>query len=324
MNGIRVSVIIPARNAATVLPEALDSVIAQTYPDWEAIVADDASSDGTHDVAAAYHPRVSVVRSERNLGIGGARNLAIARARGELLVLLDADDLLLPTYLESQVARYDEASAGGRDVGIVCCDAHELGPGGLRENTYSQRCGWVSHVTLTTLLRHNTVFVSALVPRATVEQLGGFATDCLGAEDYDLWLRIVEAGRDVIAVREPLVIYRVAGPSVSTNVAGMARATQTVYRHALARGRLDARQRRIARRELRLQRFVELWEESARSIRDARRGQRRMPWRLVLRSGSLGARVVLERPRRWAHWLGIAVQIARGAPVAGVDRSRLS
>jgi glycosyltransferase involved in cell wall biosynthesis len=316
----RVSVIIPARNAASLLPQALDSVIAQTYDDWEAIVADDASSDGTAGLVAGYHPRVSCVRSERNLGIGGARNLALARASGELIALLDADDLLLPTYLERQVARYDAAVAGGQDVGIVCCDAYELGPEGRRSRTYSERAGWVQSVTLTTLLRANTIFVSALTPRAVVEELGGFATDCLGTEDYDLWLRIVESGRAVVAVREPLVMYRVADATISTNVAAMSRAVQTTYRHALARGRLDARQRRIARRELRLQRCVELWEESARMGGEGGR----IPWSLLVRSGGLAARVVLERPKRWFHWFRIARAIARGAPAAGVDRSRLT
>jgi glycosyltransferase involved in cell wall biosynthesis len=314
----RVSVIIPAHNARAVLAETLDSVIAQTYGKWEVIVADDCSSDGTGELACGYHPRVSCIRSPRNLGIGGARNLALTRASGELVALLDADDLWLPEYLERQVARYDDAVAASENLGIVCCDAFELGPDGPRERTYSQRAGWADPVTLTTLLRGNTIFVSAIAPRALIEQLGGFATDCLGTEDYDLWLRILEAGRTVLAVREPLVLYRIADATVSANVAGMARATQTTYRHALQRGRLNARQREIARREMRLQRFVELWEEAAR--RRVQTG--RPPWTFMARMAPLGARVVLERPRRWPGWLRIGGEILRGAPVAGVDRSR--
>jgi glycosyltransferase involved in cell wall biosynthesis len=314
----RVSILIPAHNASASLAETLDSVIAQTYCDWEAIVADDASTDATAALAADYHPRVSCVRSARNLGIGGARNLALTRARGELVALLDADDLWLPEYLERQVARYETAAAAGRNVGIVCCDAFELRPGGQRERTYSQRAGWHERVTLTTLLRRNTIFVSAMAPRALVEQLGGFATDCLGTEDYDLWLRIAETGRTILAVREPLVLYRIADVTVSTNIAGMARATQTTYRHALARGRLNSYQRMIARRGLRLQRFVELWEEIARE----RRESGRLPRALIIPAIPLGVRVVLERPGRWLRWLAIAVEILRGAPAAGVDRSR--
>lgn len=315
----RVSVIIPARNAAATLAETLDSVIAQTYVDWEAIVVDDASTDGTAALADEYRPRITCVCSQRNLGIGGARNLAVAQATGELIALLDADDLWCPRYLKSQIARYDRAVARGENVGIVCCDAYELGPDGRRTGIYSERAGWVAEVTLTTLLRSNTIFVSAITPRVVVQELGGFSTDCLGTEDYDLWLRIVETGRTVVAAREPLVTYRVSDTAVSTNVAGMSRATQTVYRNALARGRLDARQRMITRRELRLQRFVERWEEVARRTSEAGR----LPWRLLASGIPLGTRVILERPGRWPRWLGIGIAILRGAPAAGVDRSRL-
>jgi glycosyltransferase involved in cell wall biosynthesis len=315
----RVSVIIPARNAGASLAQTLDSVIAQTYQDWEVIVADDASSDQTAQLAGDYHPRVSCVSSPRVLGIGGARNLALTRASGELVALLDADDLWLPRYLEVQLARYDAAVARGPRVGIVSCDALELGPNGLRKSTFSQRAGWADPVTLTTLLRSNTIFVSTIVPRALIERLGRFATDCLGTEDYDMWLRIVEAGYSVIATREPLVVYRIADSAFSANVAGMARATQTTYRHALERGRLDARQRAIARRESRMQELVELWEE----IAGVRKTSRRVRWDLVARAAPLGARVILERPTQWPHWTAIAISILRGAPAAGVDRSRM-
>jgi glycosyltransferase involved in cell wall biosynthesis len=314
----RVSVIIPARNAASVLTQALDSVVAQTYRDWEAIVADDASTDATAAVANGRDPRISCVRSTRGLGIGGARNLALSRARGELIALLDADDMWLPEYLARQVGRYDAAVARGENVGIVCCDAYELGPHGRRAHTYSHRSGWVNEVTLTTLLHGNTIFVSAVAPRAVVEEVGGFATDCLGTEDYDLWLRILETGRRVVCAREPLVVYRVADATVSANVAAMSRATQTTYRNALLRGHLTRAQRQIARRELRLQSFVERWENAAQ--RRAETG--RTPLRQCLRAAPLGLRVILERPGRWLHWLRIAIAIARGAPAAGVDRTR--
>lgn len=314
----RVSVIIPAHNAAGSLVETLDSIVAQTYISWEAIVADDASTDATKEIAAGYHPQVKCVRSPSKLGIGGARNLALREARGELVALLDADDLWMPQYLARQLARYDEAVAAGENVGIVCCDAFEFGPDGRRPGTYSRRVGWSEPVTVKTLLRSNTIFVSAVVPRDLIETLGGFATDCLGTEDYDLWLRIVESGRTVLTVREPLVLYRISDTAISASVATMARATQTTYRRALERGQLGLIESAIARRQLRLQRFVELWEEVAR--RRAETG--RFPWRLAARATPLGARVILERPARWPHWSRLGVGILRGAPAAGVDRSR--
>jgi glycosyltransferase involved in cell wall biosynthesis len=312
----RVSVIVPARNAAALLGQALDSIVAQTYEDWEAIVADDASSDATAVVAAGRDPRISCVRSPRNLGIGGARNLALARASGELVALLDADDVWLPHYLERLVSRYDEARRRGEDVGVVCCDAYHLGADGVPEVASYAPPRWPERVTLTTLLRNNSIFVSAMIPHAVIEELGCFATDCLGTEDYDMWLRIAETGRSVIALREPLVLYRIGETSISRKVAVMSRATQRTYQRALARGRLSRAQRRIAQRQLRFQRLVELRHELA-----ARVGERSSPLVLLAHMTPLALRVALERPADWPVWLRGA--IAR-AGVAGGRRRRPS
>jgi glycosyltransferase involved in cell wall biosynthesis len=286
----RVSVIIPAYNACESLGETLDSVIAQTYGDWEVIVADDCSTDGTADLAANYHPRISCVRSPQNLGTGGARNLALAKAAGELVALLDDDDVWMPGYLQRQLACYDEAVAAGKRVGIVCCGTIPFGSEGSGDCVYSR-----DPVTLAALLRRNSIYTSALVPRALMVQLGGFATDCLGSEDYDLWLRILETGHTVVAVDEPLTFYRVGDGRISTDAVVMARAMQMTYQHALGRGRLNIRQRAIARRQLRLQRLIELHGHVAR--RRARTGQ--LPMSVLLRSTPLVVRVVCERPKLW-------------------------
>jgi glycosyltransferase involved in cell wall biosynthesis len=307
----RISVIIPAYNARSSLGEALDSVIAQTYEDWEAIVADDASNDGTAEFASVYHPRVRCVRSERNLGIGGARNLALADARGELVALLDADDLWTPEYLQRQVADYDAAIAAGEKVGIVCCDATVVYTSGQRTRSYTR-----SPITLDGLLRRNTIFVSALVPRALIDGLGAFATDCLGTEDYDMWLRILETGHTALVVNEPLAVYRDGDETVSSNAASMARAMQTTYRHALERGRLDARQRATARRELRWQQLVELRAEVA----QMRLHTGRVPLQAIVRAMPLGARVAFERPTLCWHGVQFFVASLRGAWVNSFAR----
>src|SRR4051794_40590064 len=88
----RVTVVIPAHNSADVIEDGLRSVLAQTYDDWEVVLADDASADDTAARAAAVSPRVRVVRTDTNLGPAGARNLALEHATGELVAFLDADD----------------------------------------------------------------------------------------------------------------------------------------------------------------------------------------------------------------------------------------
>src|SRR5205814_1389686 len=107
------------------------------------------------------------------------------------------------------------------------------------------------------LLKKNPIFVSALATRRVVDEAGGFDAEIFGVEDRDLWLKIVERGHRVVVQRLPLAVYRLAPQSVSANPASMARATQLFYRRALERGNLDAHERRIAQRELRLQRVIE-------------------------------------------------------------------
>ncbi len=109
----RVSVVIPAHNAAPFLPAALESVRAQTFTDWEVVAVDDGSSDETWSILESAGPRVRGLRNPQAAGPAAARNRALAEATGELVAFLDADDLLLPRYLESQIACL-EAAPGGR------------------------------------------------------------------------------------------------------------------------------------------------------------------------------------------------------------------
>ncbi len=284
----RVSVIVPAYNAADSLAETLASVKAQTYPDWEVIVADDCSDDRTGEIAAGFGGAVAVVRATANGGPAAARNLAIAGSSGELVAFLDADDLWLPEYLEQQVSLFDASQAQSGDVGLVTCDARVLGPNGLLAGTYADYIG-APALTLRQLIRSNTIFVSALSPRAVVDDAGGFAPEIFGAEDHDLWLRILELGYRLVANPRPLAIYRLSAGSVSADPGSLARATQSVYRRALERGNLPRRERLIARRELRLQRATErLADARGLALLQA------VPW-LALAG--------LEHPHRWRSYV---------------------
>jgi glycosyltransferase involved in cell wall biosynthesis len=283
-----VSVIIPAYNAELELAQALDSVAAQTYADWEVVVGDDGSTDGTAKVAERLGSGLVLVRSEANHGPSTARNLAIAASSGELLAFLDSDDYWLPDYLDHQVRLLDASRREGVEVGIVACDAEVLGPAGRLPRTYLDLIGFEGEVTVTRLLSSNPIFVSAVSPRRVVDEAGGFCADLRAAEDHDLWLRIAELGYAIVVSRAPLAVYRVRGRSLSADPGPMARGTQAVLLRALARGNLTSRQRRIARRELRLQRAVE---------RVA--AQEGLLHRGVLSSLPLLARVAVENPRRW-------------------------
>jgi glycosyltransferase involved in cell wall biosynthesis len=308
----RVTVITPAHNSNATIAAAVESVREQTFGDWEHVVADDASVDGTPgtlDDLVAEDERLRVVRSSSNLGPAGARNLAIEHATGELLAFLDADDRLLPDYLDRLVALYDASGAKGRRIGIVGCDAYLVGADGQLPGTYSDRYGRPDGAGLTDVLRANPIFVSVLCPASVVGAAGGFSTECWGSEDYDLWLRILELGYEVVATTEPLVLYRIAEGSVSSSAIGMARTTQATYRRALARGRLNAKQRRIARAALRTARAAAAFEQLAAGGQAGRRSRLRAGLRAVPALSS----AAISQPRRWPHWIRLLAARAREA-----------
>lgn len=297
----RVSIVMPARNAAEHIADALRSVVEQTYNDWEAIVVDDGSSDGTASIARAVDSRVQVLENPTPGGPAAARNLAIDHARGELVALLDADDQWLPHYLEHQVSLFDaEQSVDGR-VGIVACDAFILERGETYPEPYSTFAGTAQGTTLDRLLAFNPIFISAIVPRSVVLAAGGFEPATFGSADHDLWIRIAEMGYRIVATGERLAVYRKHALNISNDAVAMARTSELVYRRAIARGRLTGRQRRIARRSMRLQRSVRDLEQLL-SNPSPRRAPFRQ-WLLAARgiAGVLGYAVA--SPGRWPGWL---------------------
>ena len=295
----RVAVIVPAHNAPGEFDETLASIAAQTYTDYELVVADDASSDDTAERAERGGARV--VRAPANLGPAGARNLALAHSDSELVAFLDADDLWLPTYLERQVAAYDEhATRPGEPVGLIACDARVRRPGGDMARSYLDSLRPPVHeITLERLVYRNCVFISTLVARDAGEEVGWFEPSLFGTEDHDLWIRILETGRRAVLNREVLVIYRHTPGSVSSNLARMAVNCQGTYGRALDRGRLPTAAARTARRELTYYRAM---EATARAWYD------RDP-RAALRAVPTLTWVAATRPGHWREW---AAALRRG------------
>jgi teichuronic acid biosynthesis glycosyltransferase TuaG len=245
----RASVIVPAYNSSATIVQALDSVVAGSYEDFEIVVCDDASSDTTVELLESYgDPRVRLVRSPVNGGPAVARNHALDHASGELVAFLDADDRWLPAFLREQVALHDREAP----VGIVACDAWLVDQAGARIGRHSEVVGSAAGAGVTEMLLANRVFISTLCPRAVVDEAGGFSDECFGSEDHDLWLRILENGHRLAYNPEPLALYAAAVVGISSSAAQMGRTEQATYRRALQRGRLTPAQRRIARAKLAL------------------------------------------------------------------------
>lgn len=301
----RVSVIVPAHDAAAYIGEAIRSVQAQTYADWEVVVVDDASSDDTAGIVERHgDARVRLVRSPSTVGPAGARNLALRHATGELIAFLDADDFWLPEYLARQVGRYEREERAEGSVGIVACNARILAPTGFAEYTYWDQFRRVSPPTLDLLLRRNFIFVSALVPKAVGEEVGWFSTDLFGTEDHDLWIRILECGYRLVLSSDVLAVYRHAPDSVSASLVRMGANNQLTYRRALERGRLTVRQRRIARSELKYNRAMEEVAHAWLERRDSRLGTVAR----LLRALPVLAWIALSRPGHWRDWLRVLMR----------------
>jgi glycosyltransferase involved in cell wall biosynthesis len=204
------SVIVPAYNEADLVGSALTSVLRQSRPDWEAIVVDDGSTDGTAGAAESFaerDPRIELV-STANQGLSAARNTGVERSRGRYVAFLDSDDLLMPLYLERMGSALDAAP----DAGFAYTDAWALDSDTGRIRRATAMSPWNPPERppadptemMLLMLRDNFVFVSTTVPRAVLDRVGPFDTSLRSAEDFDLWLRILARGHR--AVRPPGVL----------------------------------------------------------------------------------------------------------------------
>jgi len=204
-----VSVIIPCYEQAAYLPEAVQSVVGQTFGDWELIIIDDGSPDGTFTVAEDLirrfpAKRISLLR-QQNAGLVAARNAGIARAVGRFILPLDADDRLDPEMLEACVA---ELSAR-HGVGIVYTDQIQFGE--------SDRVVRLPEFDADLLCSANQLSYCALFRRGVWDAVGGYNPNMAdGYEDWDFWVASVEKGFSAFRIPRPLFLYRVKTESMYT------------------------------------------------------------------------------------------------------------
>lgn len=179
-----VSAIIPTFNRGWILREAIQSVIDQTYQPMEIIVVDDGSTDETPSLLNAFGQQIRVITQE-NRGVSAARNLGIRASRGELIALLDSDDLWTPEKIDRQVAFFND------HPDAMICQTQEIwirnGKRVNPKNKHKKRGGMIFEPSLELCL----VSPSAVMMHRTLFDLKGFFDERLPAcEDYDLWLRV--------------------------------------------------------------------------------------------------------------------------------------
>jgi glycosyltransferase involved in cell wall biosynthesis len=222
-----VSVIVPAYNVAPFIAETLESLFAQTWRDFEAIVINDGSTDDTEERLAPYLDRIVYVK-QKNSGLAAARNAGLRAARGRFVALLDGDDLWEPRFLETLVGML-RADAG---LSVAYPNAVFLGSPNFAGRLYQDVFPVAEPVTFNRVLRRECyIFGSLVVRRGALADVGLFdeSLEGLGAEDFELWLRMLRRGRRFKFTREPLAKYRWRRDSLSNSGVGLLSCVISVY-----------------------------------------------------------------------------------------------
>jgi glycosyltransferase involved in cell wall biosynthesis len=197
----QVSVIIPTYNRGWIIKEAIDSVLAQDYTEFEVIVVDDGSTDHTSDILNSYGDVIKVF-SEKNKGVSAARNRGIEEASGTFIAFLDSDDLWLSQKLSVQIEFFNQTPDA-----LICQTEEVWIRNGLRVNPkkrHKKPSGMIFKPSLELCLISPS---AVMIRRSLFDRVGEFDETLPACEDYDLWLRI-SCRFPVYLIDAPLIIKR--------------------------------------------------------------------------------------------------------------------
>lgn len=209
------SVIIPAYQTAPYIAQALDSVLAQSFRDFEVIVVNDGSPD-TPELERVLQPYMSNITyiKQANHGLAHARNTGISKARAPLIALLDSDDFWAREYLATQIGILD-ADPG---IDAVYSNASLFGDPSVEGKTYMEDVfpseGEVSFASLVNG-KCNVIGAATMLRRNAVQRVGLYDPEVRPGEDFDLWLRFVKSDGRIVYHRQPLYHYRIRADSLS-------------------------------------------------------------------------------------------------------------
>jgi glycosyltransferase involved in cell wall biosynthesis len=307
-----VSVVIPAHNAAGFLEGTIASLQAQTFPDWEALIIDDGSTDGTRSLVLDLlvgDPRLRLI-SVVNQGVSAARNLGVAESQAPLIAFLDADDRWRPTKL----SRHLEHLASDPGLGVSFDRVEFLSCTGSPTGQFSR--SRLNHLATEHFLYENPTTTTStwVVRRAVFEQVGGFLPGLSYSEDLEWLLRARCRGWRIEGLPEVLTGYRTSPAGLSADLsrmdAGWSRLVEQARHYApelVARHFRRARavhQRYLARRSLRL--HEDAAAQGVHFMRQALGSDPSLLWRQPLRTWLTVFAVLM---RRWrvrlkTTWLG--------------------
>ena len=207
-----ISVILPVYNAEQYLQEAVDSILQQTFTDFELLLINDGSTDGSEQVILGYQDsRISYIKNEQNRGLIYSLNRAIDAAQGDYIARMDADDVALPERLEKQLAFLKKSNAA-----IVASRVKLIGPDGKplpdwkddAENLTSEQIKRFS-------LRDNCVAHPTVFGWTDIFKKYKYRYNQKYSEDYDLWLRLFADGHRIEKIAEPLLLHRILPTSAT-------------------------------------------------------------------------------------------------------------
>lgn len=228
MDGL-ISVIVPVYNAEKYIVETMECVSAQTYGNWELLLVEDGSSDGTVEkiegyVAETGESRIRLIRQPENMGAARARNRGLAEARGRYIAYLDADDLWVPKKLERELQFLQEKNAAFVFTGYEFAD--EQGRGTGKVVRVPETLNYRQALSNTTIFTTTVMFDTEKIGREEIRM------PVVKSEDTALWFRVLRNGYTAYGLDENLVKYRRTGGTLSSNKLEAIRRIWNLYRRA--------------------------------------------------------------------------------------------
>lgn len=221
----KVTVVTPAYNAERFIDQTIESVLDQTYPNWEMVIVDDSSTDRTVEIIKEYtekDARIKLIELEENSGSAVARNTAMDHATGKYLAFLDSDDLWLPEKLEKQVAFMEK-----KDIAFSFTKYRQMLEDGTSTNATTDAPDTVGYDRL---MKH--CVIGCLTVMLDKEKIGSERmVNIRTRQDYAFWLTLTRKGFLAYGLPEVLANYRLVENSISSNKFKAAKQNWYVYRH---------------------------------------------------------------------------------------------
>lgn len=191
MSSPRISVVMPLYNNAKFIEESVESVLQQTYKNFELIIIDDCSKDGSIKRIEKYQdPRIKIIRNNKNIGVAKSLNKGLGIAKGEYIARCDSDDVNLPQRLNKQLKFLSKHK-----------DCIVVGSNALLINERGRKVGVTNQpqtdpdIRKNILIRNPIIHPSTMYRRDLISKIGSYRAFFNGVEDYDLWFRVINRGK---------------------------------------------------------------------------------------------------------------------------------